>query len=150
MFNRQAMFSSKTSEHYTPFNLYEEWNKEFHFDTDPCTTPDNPLKCATWYSKEEDGLNNIWYGNVFINPPYGREIIKWVQAGSRYAELGYGIVVMLLPSRTDTKWFHGYIYNKPNVEIRFIKGRIKFRGAKNGAPFPSMLVIFKTVAPIPT
>lgn len=76
---------------------------------------------------------------VFCNPPYGREIGKWVKKAS---EAKGGIVVILIPARTDTKYFHEYIYNKPNVEIRFLKGRLKFGGSKNSAPFPSMVVIF--------
>ena len=145
MFNKQAMFSSKTSEHYTPFELYSELNNEFHFTTDPSTTLDNPLGCEVFFTKETDGLKNWhnWKGNVFINPEYGRNVKYWIQSANNYASVGRGIVVMLLPARSDTKWFHAYVYNKPHVEIRFIKGRIKFRGSKAGAPFPSMIVIFR-------
>lgn len=91
--------------------------------------------------KEKDALNHSWsICNMWkwMNPPYGREIIKWVEKASKERN-----VVALLPSRTDTRWFHEYIYNKPNVEIRFLKGRLKFVGAKSSAPFPSMIVIFK-------
>ena len=80
---------------------------------------------------------------VFCNPPYGREIGKWVEKAYAENMIGGAYVVMLIPARTDTKWFHDYIYNKPNVEIRFLKGRLKFGDSKNSAPFPSMLVIFK-------
>lgn len=76
---------------------------------------------------------------MFCNPPYGREIKDWVKKSAEAKTL----VVMLIPARTDTKYFHEYIYNKPNVEIRFLKGRLKFGDSKNSAPFPSMLVIFK-------
>ena len=90
-----------------------------------------------FYSPEQDGLAQEWTGVCWCNPPYGREIGKWV----RKAAESRCTVVMLLPARTDTKWFHDYIYGK--AEIRFIKGRLKFGDAKNSAPFPSMVVIFK-------
>ena len=73
----------------------------------------------------------------WCNPPYGRTINQWIKRCSEERN-----VVMLLPARTDTKYFHNYIYNKPNVEIRFIKGRLKFGDSVNSAPFPSMIVIF--------
>ena len=81
---------------------------------------------------------NSW---KWMNPPYGREIKDWVKKASEH-----GKVVALLPARTDTRYFHDHIYNKENVEIRFIKGRLKFLSdgkAKDAAPFPSMVVIFK-------
>ena len=85
---------------------------------------------------------------IFCNPPYGREIGKWVKKAymTQKAAQNYKcitLIVMLLPARTDTKWFHEYIYNKENVEIRFLKGRLKFGDSKNAAPFPSMVVIFR-------
>ena len=77
---------------------------------------------------------------VWCNPPYGREIGKWVEKA--YNESLAGVtVVMLLPARTDTKWFHDYIYGK--AEIRFVRGRLKFGDSKNSAPFPSMVIIFR-------
>ena len=78
---------------------------------------------------------------VSCNPPYGREIGRWVEKAYRTNEKHGNLVVMLLPARTDTKWFHEYIYHK--AEIRFIRGRLKFGGSKNSAPFPSMVVIYK-------
>ena len=81
-------------------------------------------------------------GRVWCNPPYGREIAKWVRKGFESVQAGTASVcVMLLPARTDTKWFHNYVYNK--AEIRFVKGRLKFGNSKNSAPFPSMVVVFK-------
>lgn len=79
--------------------------------------------------------------NVFCNPPYGREIGKWVEKAYQTNKESGDLVVMLLPARTDTKWFHDFIYKK--AEIRFVKGRLKFGGSKSGAPFPSMVVIYK-------
>lgn len=131
-------FSSKTPEWATPQNLFDELNKEFHFTLDPCATTEN-AKCRKFYTEEDDGLSHDWSKDtVFMNPPYGREIGKWVKKAALGGAIG---VVCLLPSRTDTKWFHEYIYNKAK-EVRFIKGRIKFGNSKNSAPFPSMVVIF--------
>lgn len=80
---------------------------------------------------------------VFCNPPYGRELKYWVSKALSEANDQSTIVVMLIPARTDTLWFHNYIYQKPTAEVRFIKGRLKFGGSKNSAPFPSMIVIFR-------
>lgn len=91
---------------------------------------------------QKTGFCRIGGGNsVFCNPPYGREIGKWVEKAYRTNEESGDLVVMLLPARTDTKWFHDFIYHK--AEIRFIKGRLKFGGSKNSAPFPSMVVIYR-------
>ena len=80
---------------------------------------------------------------MWCNPPYGRDIGKWVEKASKAVNDSAEVVVMLIPSRTDTKWFHEFIYMKQNVEVRFVKGRLKFGGSKNDAPFPSMIVIFR-------
>ena len=133
-------FSSKTNEWSTPQDVYDKLHEEFGFGLDPCATKKN-TKCFLYYTKEQDGLVQDWNNyTVFCNPPYGREIGKWVKKAS---EAMGGVVVMLLPARTDTKYFHEYIYKKKKVEIRFIKGRLKFGGCKNSAPFPSMIVVFK-------
>ena len=133
-------FSSKTEEWATPQDTFNELNKEFNFDLDPCAT-DNNHKCDKYYTKEDNGLSQSWDNyRVFCNPPYGRVIKDWVKKASNARG---GVVVMLIPARTDTKYFHEYIYNKKNIEIRFIKGRLKFGDATNSAPFPSMIVIFK-------
>jgi len=130
-------FSSKTNEWATPQDFFDELDREFHFNLDPCATAEN-AKCAMWFNEKEDGLSKSWDNSrVFCNPPYGREIGKWVKKAS---EATGGIVVMLIPARTDTKYFHEYIYGK--ATIRFLKGRLKFGGSKNSAPFPSMVVIY--------
>lgn len=134
--NTDVMFSSKTDLWATPQDFFDKLNKEFHFETDVCALPEN-AKCAHYYTPEQDGLAQEWEGICWCNPPYGREIGKWVKKASE----ANATVVMLLPARTDTRWFHDYIYNK--AEIRFIKGRLKFGGQKNAAPFPSMVVIFR-------
>ena len=134
-----VLFSSKSVVWETPQDLFDKLNEEFHFDLDVCALPEN-AKCEKYYTPEDDGLSQPWNGVCWCNPPYGRTIGKWIQkAYETFA--GGGTVVMLLPARTDTKWFHEYIYNK--AEIRFIKGRLKFGNSKNAAPFPSMIVVFK-------
>lgn len=134
----QSMFTSKTDLRETPKDFFEKLNQEFHFTLDPCATDENH-KCKRYFTKKEDWLKqNRDNETVYCNPPYWKEIKNRVQKW--YFSRG-GVVVMLLPARTDTKRFHDYIYNKS--EIRFIKGRLKFWNAKNSAPFPSMVVIFR-------
>lgn len=138
----KGLMTSNKSDWETPQWLFDDLNNKFHFTLDPCANRDNH-KCDNWFSKESDGLNKSWQGHtVFMNPPYGREIGKWVEKAYREYQKGV-TVVALLPARTDTRWFHNYIYGK--AEIRFIKGRLKFSGSKNSAPFPSMIVIYKEV-----
>ena len=134
-----GVFSSTTDLWATPQDFFDELNEEFEFTLDPCATPDN-AKCAKFFTKEQDGLKQDWTGErVFCNPPYGRAIGAWVKKCHDEAQKGT-LVVMLIPARTDTSYFHDYIYHK--AEIRFIRGRLKFGGASQGAPFPSMVVIY--------
>lgn len=139
--NKDLMFSSKTDNWETPINLFNELNKEFHFKLDVCANKEN-AKLKKYYTKEQNGLIQPWSGICWCNPPYGRDIGKWVCKAYMESRSG-SIIVMLLPARTDTKWFHAYIYNY--AEIRFLKGRLKFGNSKYNAPFPSMIVIFKKV-----
>ena len=134
------MFSSKTDMWATPQDFFDKLNYEFNFTVDVCAIPEN-AKCEKFFTPEINGLNQVWTGVCWCNPPYGREIGKWVQKAYIASTFG-ATVVMLLPARTDTKWFHEYIYNK--AEIRFIKGRLKFGNSKTAAPFPSMVVIFNS------
>ena len=138
--NTELMFSSKTDLWETPQDLFDKLNNEFQFTLDVCATPEN-AKCDKFYTKEQDGLKHPWKGTVWCNPPYGRGIGQWARR-ALFASVSGATVVMLLPARTDTKWFHDYIYKRNNVEIRFIRGRLKFGGSKNSAPFPSMVVVF--------
>lgn len=138
--NRDVYSSSKSNEWETPQHLFDDLNKEFHFTLDPASTHDN-AKCDKHYTQEENGLDKDWSGEtVFCNPPYGRELPLWIEKAARSAG-GGTTVVMLIPARTDTRAFHDFILHK--AEIRFLKGRLKFGGAKYNAPFPSMIVIFK-------
>lgn len=141
--NADVMFSSATDNWSTPQDFFNKLNDEFHFTLDVCADENNH-KCEHYYTKEIDGLNRPWIGTIQCNPPYGRKIGEWVRRAYISSQVGSATVVMLLPVRTDTRWFHEYIYNKPNTEIRFIKGRLKFGGCKNSAPFPSMVVIFRS------
>lgn len=135
------MFSSKTDLWETPQSFYDELDKEFQFTLDPCATPEN-AKCEMFFTKEMNGLTKNWGGNrVFCNPPYGKEIGKWVKKAYEESKKNDTTVVMLIPARTDTAYFHDYIYHKAK-EIRFVKGRLKFGQSKNAAPFPSMVVVF--------
>ena len=114
------MFSSKTDLWATPQDFYDKLNSEFNFTLDPCATPHN-AKCVKFYTKEQDGLRQDWGGNtVFCNPPYGRDIYAWVRKCCMEAQKINTIVVMLIPARTDTRYFHEFIYHKAR-EIRFIK-----------------------------
>ena len=137
------MFSSATDNWSTPQDFFDKLNDEFHFTLDVCADENNH-KCEHYYTKEIDGLSRPWIGTIWCNPPYGRKIGEWVRRAHFSSHIGSATVVMLLPARTDTRWFHEYIYNQPNTEIRFIKGRLKFGGCKNSAPFPSMVVIFRS------
>lgn len=137
--NTEVMFSSATDLWETPQAFFDELDGEFHFDVDVCALPEN-AKCARYYTPEQNGLEKIWGGCCWCNPPYGREIGKWVYKAWESARNG-ALVVMLLPARTDTRWFHDYIYGQ--AEVRFIKGRLKFGDSKNSAPFPSMVVVFR-------
>lgn len=139
--NKELMFSSNTDMWSTPWDFFNKLNDEFHFTLDPCSTHEN-AKCYKHFTIEENGLLQDWGGEkVFCNPPYGRQIKDWVKKSYEESQKENTTVVMLIPARTDTIYFHEYIYHK--AEIRFIKGRLKFGDAKNAAPFPSMVVIFK-------
>ena len=134
------MFTSRTDEWATPAATYAALDAEFRFNLDPCATMAN-YTCADYYTKEDDGLTKDWSGRrVFCNPPYGREIGKWVKKCSEEAKKPGTLVVALLPARVDTAWFHDFIYGK--AETRFVRGRLHFNESKSAAPFPSMIVVF--------
>ena len=136
-----VLFSSKTDLWSTPQDFFDKLNEEFNFTLDPCATDSNH-KCGKYFTIDDDGLKQNWEGYiVFCNPPYGRKIYKWVEKCYNESKKPNTFVVMLIPARTDTIYFHEFIYHKAK-DIRFIKGRLKFGGSKNSAPFPSMVVIF--------
>ena len=137
--NTNLMFSSEDMTWSTPQEFFDKLNEEFNFTLDPCCVP-STAKCNIYFTPEVDGLKQSWEGHtVFMNPPYGREINKWLRKAYEESLKGT-IVVCLIPSRTDTKYWHDYCMKAS--EIRFIKGRLKFGNSVNSAPFPSADVIF--------
>lgn len=139
--NTKVLYSSKEEKWATPQDFFDKLNEEFHFTLDAAASSDN-AKCANYFTEEQDGLAQSWGGHtVWCNPPYCRKTGLWVKKAYEEHQRTGCTVVMLLPSRTDVRWFHDYILGK--AEIRFIKGRLKFGGSKNSAPFPSIVVIYR-------
>ncbi len=136
-------FSSIKMDYPTPQAFFNQLNEMFHFTLDACANQENH-KCERYFDKEQNGLIQKWEGRVFCNPPYGREIGKWIKKGFEEVQDGGGkceLVAFLIPSRTDTRYFHDYIMQAS--EIYFVKGRLRFDG-KNPAPFPSCVVVFRS------
>jgi phage N-6-adenine-methyltransferase len=132
-------FSTGKDDWQTPDDLYAALDAEFGFTLDPCASDATVAKCATYFTPQDDGLAQSWAGHrVFVNPPYSK-LRAWVAKAAREAELG-ATVVMLIPSRTDTRAFHDHILG--HAQLRFVRGRLKFGGAVNGAPIPSVVVVF--------
>ena len=131
-------FSSKTDLWYTPQDFFKKYDDVYKFETDVCATDDN-AKCAKYYTEEMDGLSQEWCGVCWMNPPYGRTIGNWMKKAYESSIEG-ATVVCLVPARTDTNWWHDYAMKG---DIEFIRGRLKFGGSKNSAPFPSAVVVFK-------
>lgn len=131
-------FSSERHDWETPQYIFDGLNAEFGFDLDVCAT-DTTAKCRRYFTKEFDALEQNWQGVCWMNPPYGRQIEKWMKKAFESAWSG-SLVVCLVPARTDTHWWHRYA---TRGEIRYLRGRLKFEGAANSAPFPSAIVIFR-------
>ena len=139
--NTKVLYSSKEEKWATPQDFFDKLNDEFHFTLDAAASPDN-AKCPVYFTEEQNGLAQSWEGHtVWCNPPYCRKTGAWVKKAWEEHQRTGCTVVMLLPSRTDVRWFHDYILGK--AEIRFIKGRLKFGENKNSAPFPSIVVIYR-------
>lgn len=134
-------FSSATDLWATPQAFFDDCNARFGFELDVCANPEN-AKCAKFFSRADDGLAQNWTGVCWMNPPYGREIGKWMRKAYE-SSLGGATVVCLVPARTDTAWWHDYAVKG---DVEFIRGRLKFGGSANSAPFPSALVIFRPEA----
>ncbi len=143
--NTKVHFSSKEQTWETPQDFFDKLNNEFNFTLDPCCT-EATAKCKKFFTEKENGLKQDWSNDVaFMNPPYGREIKKWVKKAHDEALKG-ATVVCLIPSRTDTQYWHDWIFPAQKAgycEIRFLKGRLKFGNAKNSAPFPSAVIVYK-------
>lgn len=132
-------FSSKTELWATPIDFFQKWSDSIGgFDLDVCANQEN-AKCSKFFSKEDDGLAQQWIGKCWMNPPYGKEIGRWMKKAYESSQEG-ATVVCLVPSRTDTKWWHDYAMKG---QITFIKGRLKFGNSKNSAPFPSAVIVFE-------
>lgn len=163
----KALFSSTTDEWSTPSDFFEKLDAEFGFDVDVCATEAN-AKCNVYFGPDShdpeyrDGFKQNWHvwsrtgeptGAVcWMNPPYS-QIRSWMEKASAQAARG-ATVVCLVPARVDTRWWGATVWDfenhrpHPGVEVRFVKGRLKFGGAKNSAPFPSVVVVFRPpVAP---
>ncbi len=134
----QGLMTSNTDLWSTPRDFFDDYNAIYQFDVDVCATAENAL-CAKFYSPEDNGLSKEWHGVCWMNPPYGREIGKWMKKAYE-SSLHGATVVCLVPARTDTAWWHDYAM-KGNIE--FIRGRLKFGSSKNSAPFPSAVVVFQ-------
>jgi phage N-6-adenine-methyltransferase len=135
-----VLFSSASNEWGTPQSLFDALDREFHFTLDPASTHEN-AKCKKHYTIEENGLAQSWDSEiVFLNPPYGRDIWRWIKKASE----SYAVVVCLIPARTDTSYWQKYVFPIAD-EVRFLPGRVKFQGGKYSAPFPSAVVVFRPV-----
>ena len=142
------VYHSRASDEWsTPDALFEGLHREFGFTVDAAATSEN-AKCSAFWTAEEDGLTQAWAGHVvWCNPPYSR-LAEWLARAARAAQYERTTCVLLIPARTDTKAWHAHVWDEERhrprrgVEIRFIKGRVRFGESNNGAPFPSAVVIF--------
>tara|TARA_R100000388_G_scaffold165_2_gene295 strand:+ start:183 stop:620 length:438 start_codon:yes stop_codon:yes gene_type:complete len=141
----EVIFSSKKNDWSTPIEFFKKIESRFgEFDLDPCANKHN-AKAKLYYTKADNGLSKEWKGKVWMNPPYGRGIIIHWMKKAYESYLNGATVVCLVPSRTDTKWWHDYAMKG---KIEFIKGRLKFGNAKNNAAFPSSLIIYDNRKPL--
>lgn len=135
-----SLFSSKKDDWNTPQNLFDRLNEEYSFNLDPCCFKET-AKCKDYFTPLEDGLKQDWFGNVFMNPPYGRDIKHWVKKAKDESEKNNCVVVCLLPARTDTRWWHEYCMK--SSEIKLCNKRLSFEGSTNKATFPTAIVVFR-------
>jgi phage N-6-adenine-methyltransferase len=141
----KTMFSSASENWATPRALAAALVKRYGIEIDVCATAENAV-VPKFFSKEDDALNLPWRGRCWMNPPYGRTIGQWVMRAAEMNRIYDSKIVCLLPSRTDTKWWHAWIepvrLGKRPGTVTFIQGRLHFNEAKAGAPFPSVIVVF--------
>lgn len=139
----KVLFSSNKMDWETPKDLFNKLNDKFHFTLDPCANEFNH-KCDKYFTIKDDGLKQNWENNiVFVNPPYGRQLYSWVKKCYEESKKENTLVVLLIPSRTDTKYFHDFLYNKSGIDLYFIKGRLKFSDSTISAPFPSLIAVMR-------
>ena len=138
-----GLFSSNEESWSTPLDFFDALDNEFGFTLDPCASPGN-AKCSRYFTSDDNGLAQHWDGVVFMNPPYGRVIGKWIEKAYRES-LNGATVVCLIPARTDTAYWHDYVMRAD--EVRFVRGRLHFGGGHektaHSAPFPSAVVVFR-------
>ncbi|WP_409043290.1 phage N-6-adenine-methyltransferase [Latilactobacillus sakei] len=143
--NKELMFSSKKEDWETPQLFFNELNKKYKFNWDLASSDAN-AKCVNHFTVGDDSLSQDWSaleGNLWLNPPYGRDLKHWVKKAYESSLDRSGLLVMLIPSRTDTSYWHDYIFDK--AQIKFIRGRLKFENggvASQPAPFPSALIVY--------
>ena len=143
---RRVMFSSKRLDHGTPDDIFNQLNSEFHFTLDVCAGPSNAM-VKRFLTKDDDALKSSWKNETcWMNPPYGRELVKWIRKAFQESRVSGATVVCLVPARTDTNWFWDFCLD--HGEIRLIKGRLRFKGETSSAPFPSMVVVFRPTTKI--
>ena len=137
-----ALYSSRRLDWGTPQWLFDALNEEFNFTLDAAASPEN-AKCPIFLTEEDDALEYPWSEHrVFLNPPYGRDIGRWMAHSAEMA-VGYNtLVVVLIHARTDTKWWHSCVMPFAS-ELRFVPGRVRFEGAPSSSPFPSVVVVFR-------
>lgn len=134
-------FSSARHDWETPDDLFDALNSTFGFELDVCADVFNN-KISTYYSAEDDGLKQEWGPRVcWMNPPYGRQIGEWMKKAVKETMERNAQVVALVPSRTDTAWWHDYVMPFAG-EVWFIRGRLRFKGADHAAPFPSAIIVY--------
>jgi site-specific DNA-methyltransferase (adenine-specific) len=135
------MGSSRSVEWATDPKVFAELDAQYGpFTLDPCATPEN-AKCAAYFTREQDGLAQVWPGRVFVNPPFGpRSTGAWVRKAWEAAQTTAELVVCLVPARVDTAWWHDYV---TKGEHWFPRGRLHFGDLKNSAPFPCAVVVFR-------
>lgn len=142
----KGLFTSNKDDWETPQDFFDRLNEQYHFNWDLAANGDNQ-KCNNYFDKQQNSLAKNWGGldgNLFLNPPYGRELKLWVKKASETQLKHNQYLVMLIPARTDTSYWHDYIFN--HAEIKFLRGRLKFEVdgvSGDSAPFPSALVVYK-------
>lgn len=132
-------FSSKRQDWATPQEFFQMLDEEFGFDLDVCATAEN-AKCERYFTPDDDGLAQDWYGMCWMNPPYGSEIKQWIRKAYEESRKDGVTVVALIPARTDTQYWHDYVMRA--AEVRLVRGRLRFEGADSSAPFPSAVVVW--------
>jgi len=135
----KVLYSSKNTDWETPQELFDHLNSFFNFDIDVCATEGN-AKCKKFWTEDDDAFTKDWVGTCWMNPPYGRGVYDWIEKAYNESKKHNSTIVCLLPARVDTKWWHNFCNDSEHI---FLKGRLKFSGNPNAAPFPSTIVVFR-------